>query len=141
MRAAARVVRPRPLVDVFAVLYAATLEPRARRRTLGADKGYDAPDFVAGVRACHTTPHVSPNIHARRPVSAIDGRTTRHAGFAVSQVKRKLVEEGFGWGKTVGGLRKLHHRGRATVDWIFTFVNAAYSLVRIRTLFRAGVCP
>lgn len=117
-----------------------TLEPRARRRTLGADKGYDTPDFVAGVRACRTSPHVSPNIHARRPTSAIDGRTTRHPGFAVSQLKRKLVEEGFGWGKTIGGLRKLHHRGREKVGWIFTFTNAAYNLVRIRTLIQAGVC-
>ena len=117
-----------------------TLESRARRRTLGADKGYDMPDFVAGVRACHTTPHVSPNIHERRPTSAIDGRTTRHGGFAVSQIKRKLVEEGFGWGKTIGGLRKLHHRGRENVSWIFTLTNAAYNLVRIRTLIRAGAC-
>jgi len=117
-----------------------TLEPRARRRTLGADKGYDTPDLVDGARACHTTPHVSPNIHERRPRSAIDGRTTRHAGFAVSQIKRKLVEEGFGWGKTIGGLRKLHHRGRENVGWIFTFTNAAYNLVRMRTLIRAGVC-
>ena len=117
-----------------------TLEPRARRRTLGADKGYDAPDFVAGVRACHTTPHVAPNVHARRSTSAIDERTARHPGFAISQVKRKLVEEGFGWGKTIGGLRKLHHRGREKVSWIFTFTNAAYNLVRMRTLIRAGVC-
>ena len=117
-----------------------TLEPRAVRRTLGADKGYDTADFVAGVRACHTTPHVSQNIHARRPTSAIDGRTTRHAGYAVSQLKRKLVEEGFGWGKVIGGLRKLHHRGREKVAWIFSFTNAAYNLVRIRTLIRAGVC-
>ena len=117
-----------------------TLEPRARRRTVGADKGYDMPEFVTDVRACNTTPHVAPNIHKTKPTSAIDGRTTRHAGFDVSQVKRKLVEEGFGWGKTIGGLRKLHHRGRETVDWIFTFTNAAYNLVRIRTLIRAGVC-
>jgi len=117
-----------------------TLEPRARRRTLGADKGYDAPDFVAGARACNTTPHVAQNIHATRPRSAVDRRTTRHPGFDVSQVKRKLVEEGFGWGKTIGGLRKLHHRGREKVGWIFTFTNAAYNLVRMRRLIRAGVC-
>jgi transposase len=117
-----------------------TLEPRAERRTLGADKGYDTPDFVAGVRACTTTPHVTQNIHATRPQSAVDGRTTRHAGYDVSQVKRKLVEEGFGWGKTIGGLRKLQHRGREKVGWIFTFTNAAYDLVRMRTLIRAGVC-
>jgi len=118
-----------------------TLEPRARRRTLGADKGYDMPDFVSGVRACETTPHVAQNIHARRSTSAVDQRTTRHLGYEISQVKRKLVEEGFGWGKTIGGLRKLHHRGRAKVSWILTFTNAAYNLVRMRTLIRAGGCP
>jgi len=117
-----------------------TLEPRARRRTLGADKGYDTPDFVAGTRACYTTPHVAQNIHATRPRSATDARTTRHAGFTVSQIKRKLVEEGFGWGKTIGGLRKLRHRGREKVAWVFTFTNAAYNLVRMRTLIRVAVC-
>jgi transposase len=116
------------------------LEPRVRRRTLGADKGYDMPDFVAGVRHCHTTPHVAQNIHEHRPTSAIDHRTTHHAGYQISQVKRKLVEESFGWTKTIGGLRKLHHRGREKVSWIFTFTNAAYNLVRIRTLIRVGVC-
>lgn len=114
------------------------LEPRARRRTLGADKGYDDPEFVAGVRAHNTSPHVAQNIHRTHPESAIDGRTVHHPGYAVSQVKRKLVEEGFGWGKTIGGLRKLHHRGRETVDWIFTFTNAAYNLVRMRTLLAAS---
>ena len=117
-----------------------TLDSRTRRRTLGGDKGYDTPDFVAGVRACNATPHVAPNIHKTKPTSAIDGRTTRHPGFEVSHVKRKLVEEGFGWGKTIGGLRKLHHRGREKVSWVFTFTNAAYNLVRMRTLIRAGVC-
>ena len=117
-----------------------TLEPRARRRTLGADKGYDTPELVAGVRACHTTPHVAQNIHATHPESAIDDRTTRHPGYDVSQCKRKLVEEDFGWGKTIGGLRKLHQRGTDKVGWVFTFVQAAYNLVRIRTLIRAGVC-
>jgi hypothetical protein len=117
-----------------------TLEPRARRRTLGADKGYDAEDFVAGVRQCHTTPHVAPNVHATKRTSAIDGRTTRHAGFQVSQRKRKRIEESYGWGKVVGLLRKLRHRGREKVGWIFSFTNAVYNLVRIRTLIRQGVC-
>jgi hypothetical protein len=117
-----------------------TLEPRARRRTLGGDKEYDTSDFVEGVRACNPTSHVAPNLPATRRVSAIDDRTTRHAGFTVNHVKRKLVEEGFGWGKTIGGLRKLRHRGRENVSWIFTFTNAAYNLVRMRTLVRAGVC-
>ena len=123
-----------------AVEMLATLEPRTRRRTVGADKGYDTADFVEGARACNTTPHVAQNVHVNRRASAIDERTTRHEGYAVSQVKRKLVEEGFGWSKTIGGLRKLHHRGREKVGWIFTFTNAAYDLVRIRTLIRAGVC-
>ena len=117
-----------------------TLEPHARRRTLGADKGYATPACVAGVRACHTTPHAAQNIHATRSISAVNGRTTRHAGFAASQVKRKLVEEGFGWGNTIGGLRKRHHRGREKVGWIFSFTNAAYNLVRMRTLLRAAAC-
>jgi len=123
-----------------AVELLASLEPHAGTRTVGADKGYDTAEFVAGARASGVTPHVAQNIHARRKKSAIDARTTRHAGYAVSQVKRKLVEEGFGWGKTIGGLRKLHHRGREKVGWIFAFTNAAYDLVRMRTLIRAGVC-
>ena len=80
------------------------------------------------------------DIHARKPRSAIDKRTTRHDGYTISQRKRKEVEESFGWGKVIGGLRKLHHRGHARVDFIFRFTHAAYNLVRIRTLTRAGVC-
>lgn len=110
------------------------LPPRQRRRTLGGDKGYDTLDFIAGVRRLGFTPHVSPNVHRTRHRSFVDGRTTRHPGFLVSQRKRKLVEEGFGWQKCVGLLRKLHHRGREKVAWIFTFVSAAYNLVRLRTL-------
>jgi hypothetical protein len=110
------------------------LPPTARRRTLGADKGYDTPDFIDGVRALGLTPHVSPNRHRYRGASLVDGRTTRHAGYELSQRKRKLVEEGFGWQKCVGVLRKLHHRGRETVGWIFAFTSAAYNLVRLRTL-------
>ena len=68
-------------------------------------------------------------------------RTTRHAGYAVSQQRRKRVEESFGWGKTVGLLRKLRHRGRELVDWIFTFTMAAYNLVRLRTLLRVELAP
>lgn len=116
-----------------------TLEPRGRRRTLGADKGYDDANFVAGVRACGLTPHIAPNVHARRARSAIDDRTTRHAGFAVSQRKRKQIEESFGWSKVVGLLRKLRHRGQALVGWVFTFTNAAYNLVRMRTLIDTGM--
>jgi transposase len=118
-----------------------TLEPRARRRTLGADKGYDRPEIVAGVRALGVTPHITPNVHPTKPTSAIDARTTRHPGYALSQRKRKLVEQGFGWSKVIGLLRKLRHRGLARVWWIFTFTNAAYNLVRMRTLIGLGVCP
>lgn len=101
--------------------------------TVGADKNYDTKDFVAETRNLKATPHVAQNIHARRS-SAIDGRTTRHAGYAISQVKRKRIEEIFGWMKTVGGMRKLRHRGLHLVGWMFTFAAAAYNLVRIRNL-------
>lgn len=104
------------------------------RITVAADKAYDTRDFVANLRAMAVTPHVAqyPTTAHRR--SAIDGRTVRHRGYAVSQRKRKLVEQGFGWMKTVGGLRKLRHRGGRLVTWIFTFTAAAYNIVRLRRL-------
>ena len=107
------------------------LDPRPSV-TLGADKGYDTQDFVAAVRLLGVTPHVAQNTTYRR--SAIDGRTTRHVGYAASQRRRKRVEEIFGWLKTVGLLRKARHRGTRRVDWMFTFALAAYNLVRIRNL-------
>lgn len=88
------------------------------------------------MRASRSTPHVAQNLHARKARSAIDDRTTRHEGYAISQQTRKLVEESFGWGKVVGGLRKLHHRGQRRVEFVFRFVHAAYNLVRMRTLLR-----
>ncbi len=91
--------------------------------------------LVADVRARTVTPHVAQKV--RR--SAIDGRTTRHAGYHVSQRKRKLVEQVFGWMKTVGGLRKLRHRGVELVDWQLTFAATAYNLVRLRNL--EATCP
>lgn len=100
--------------------------------TVGLDKGYDTHACVAAIRALAFTPHVAQQTKNRR--SAIDGRTTRAWGYAESQRRRKLVEQGFGWSKTVGLLRKLHHRGTALVDWVFTFTMAAYNLVRMRTL-------
>ncbi len=105
----------------------------APRPTIGADKGYDEPLFVEGARAAGFTPHVAQK--AQR--GAVDGRTTRHAGYAVSQRARKKIEEVFGWLKTVGGLRKVRHRGTARVDWIVTFACAAYNLVRLRRLLPA----
>lgn len=116
-----------------------TLKPSARRRTLGADKGYDMLAYVEGVRACGVTPHVAQNLHARKTRSAIEDRTTDHPGYGISQQKRKLVEESFGWGKVVGGLRKLHHCGQRRVDFVFRFVHAAYNLVRMRTLLHPSV--
>jgi transposase len=101
--------------------------------TLGADKAYDTKDFVSEARRLNATPHVAQNVHARRR-SAIDGRTTRHEGYLISQKKRKRVEEIFGWMKTVGGMRKLRHRGLHVVGWMFTFAAAAYNLVRMRNL-------
>ena len=108
-----------------------------RRITLGGDKNYDTQQMVASLRAIGVTPHVAQNEHKHRS-SAIDARTTRHQGYAVSQRKRKRVEEIFGWIKTVAGLRKTKHRGRKRVDWMFTFAAAAYNLVRLRNLTPAG---
>jgi len=107
------------------------------RVTLGADKGYDTRDFVAAVRLLGVTPHVAQNTTNR--ASAIDGRTTRHPGYGVSQRRRKRVEEIFGWLKTVGLMRKTRHRGTRRVDWMFTFALAAYNLVRIRALTASTV--
>lgn len=109
------------------------LLPRGQRGTLGADKNYDVASFVSAVRAAGLTPHVA----QKAKYTAIDGRTTRHSGYAISQRKRKLIEQAFGWMKTVGRLRKLHHRGGELVDWIFTFTAAAYNIVRLRTLLAA----
>jgi transposase len=103
-----------------------------RRLTVGADKGYDTRAWVRAVRMMGITPHVAQNTKYRR--SAIDQRTTRHAGYTISQRCRKKVEQPFGWMKTVGLLRKLRHRGGRLVDWIFTFTAAAYNLIRWRTL-------
>jgi len=101
--------------------------------TVGADKGYDTAEFVRECRQMNVTPHVAQN-EARPGGSAIDARTTRHAGYAVSQKKRKRIEECFGWLKDIALLRKLKHRGLLKVGWIFTFAAAAYNLVRMRKL-------
>jgi hypothetical protein len=118
----------------------ATLPPRQRRRTLGADKGYDHAAVIPAIRALQVTPQIAPNIHATKPTSAIDARTTRHPGCQQSQWKRKLVEQSFGWSKTIGLLRQLRHRGRERVAWIVSFTNAAYNLIRLRALIGLGLC-
>ena len=107
--------------------------PGDGRITVGGDKGFDTTEFVAECRHMNVTPHVAQN--EKRPGgSAIDARTTRHAGYAISQKKRKRIEECFGWLKDIALLRKLKHRGLFKVGWIFTFAAAAYNLVRLRKL-------
>jgi IS5 family transposase len=131
------------VVDVAVLLATGTAErdaalgmaaelPDHGRVTLGADKNYDTAAFIEELRGLNLTPHVAQNNKRRR--SAIDRRTTRHPGYVISQQKRKRVEEIFGWLKTVGGLRKLRHRGLDRVEWMFTFAVAAYNLVRLRNL-------
>jgi transposase len=107
--------------------------PGQHRVTLGGDKAYDTKEFVQEMRDHQVTPHV-----ALKATTIIDARTTRHPGYAISQQKRKRVEEIFGWLKTVGGLRKTRHRGVERVGWMFTFALAAYNLVRLRNLAAAA---
>lgn len=107
----------------------------AQRTTVGGDKGYDTKDFVAQLRDLNVTPHVAQNTTNRS--SAIDGRTTRHGGYEVSQRVRKRIEEVFGWMKTIGPMAKTKYRGRGRVGWMFTFTAAAYNLIRIRNLTTA----
>ena len=112
--------------------------PGTGRVTVGGDKGFDTADFVRECQNMRVTPHVAQNV-ARKGGSAVDSRTTRHAGYRISQKKRKRIEECFGWLKTIALLRKVRHRGTLKVDWIFTFACAAYNLVRMRNLMAAAV--
>jgi transposase len=112
--------------------------PSTRRVTVGADKGYDTRDFVTECRHLNVTPHVAQNVN-RNGGSAIDGRTARHEGYAISQRKRKRIEECFGWLKTIALMRKVRHRGIEKVGWVFTFAAAAYNLVRMRNLLARPV--
>ena len=113
------------------------IEPRADRPeaiTLGGDKGFDAADFVMELREVNVTPHIARNTSRG---SAIDGRTTRHPGYAISLRIRKRIEEGFGWMKTIAGLRKTKYRGLKKVGWSFTLAAAAYNLIRLPKLIGA----
>lgn len=112
--------------------------PGEHRVTVGADKAYDTKDFVAECRNLQVTPHVAQNTK-RRGGSALDERTTRHAGYAISQKKRKRIEESFGWLKTIALIRKVRHRGIHKVGWLFAFAAAAYNLVRMRNLLASPV--
>jgi transposase len=106
--------------------------PGDHRLTLGADKNYDTREFVATTRLYNITPHVAQNKTRKR--SALDGRTTRHKGYDLSQRARKRVEETFGWIKTVGAFRKTRYVGTEKVSWFFTLTAAAYNLIRMRNL-------
>lgn len=107
--------------------------PRTTRRiTLGGDKNYDTKDFVKGLRSLKVTPHVAQNDTNRK--SAIDGRTTSHPNYAISQKIRKRIEEGFGWMKTIGKLRKTMYRGIEKIAWQLDLHAAAYNLVRMKNL-------
>lgn len=108
------------------LLLAASAPPGS---TVGGDKNFDMHSFVTAVRDLAITPRV-----AQKTRSAIDARTTRHDGYAVSQRKRKLIEQALGWMKTIGLLRKLRHRGGELVDWVVTFTAAAFNLTRMHTL-------
>jgi len=110
--------------------------PGTQPVTVGGDKGFDTFGFVAECRHLGVTPHVAQN-EQRRGGSAIDGRTTRHLGYVLSQRKRKRIEECFGWLKTIALMRKVRHRGVRKVHWIFTLACAAYNLVRMRNLTAA----
>jgi transposase len=112
--------------------------PGEQRVTVGADKAYDTKDFVEECRNMKVTPQVAQNIK-RSGGSAIDARTTRHGGYAISQKKRKRIEESFGWLKTIALMRKVRHRGIHKVGWVFTFAAAAYNLVRMRNLLAIPV--
>jgi transposase len=112
--------------------------PGSGRVTVGGDKGFDTADFVSECRNIGVTPHVAQNL-GRKGGSAIDCRTTRQGGYAISQKRRKRIEECFGWLKTIALLRKVRHRGTLKVDWIFTFACAAYNLVRMRNLMRSAL--
>jgi len=107
--------------------------PGTRKRTVGADKNYDTADFVADCRAMNVTPHVARN-EKRAGGSAIDGRTSRHAGYQISQRSRKRVEEPFGWGKSVGLIRQMKVRGLSKVNSIFMLTMIGWNLTRMRAL-------
>lgn len=125
--------------DAVPVLLDEARKRRFRPKTLGADKGYDTKDCVRDMRKRRVTPHVAQNTSGRS--SAVDGRTTRHAGYAQSQRARKRVEEIFGWMKTVGGFRRTRYRGLDRTGLAGYIVGAAYNLVRMGKLLREQTAP
>jgi hypothetical protein len=118
--------------ECSAALEMAANKEAAKRITLGVDRGYDTRSFVEQTRALGITPHMAQN--DTNQAIAIDGRTTCHEGYTISQPKRKRVEEVFGWIKTVALQLKTKFRGIDRVGWMFTLAAAAYNLVRMRNL-------
>jgi transposase len=133
-----RVTRATGTAEADAALEMAEQIGSSRRVTMGGDKGYDQKRLIEELRRENITPHIARN-EKRNGGSALDERTTRHAGYEISQRKRKRVEEIFGWMKTVGLMRKLRHRGLDRVEWMFTFAAAVYNLVRARNLLEQQV--
>jgi hypothetical protein len=119
-----------------AALEMVAARPGNQRITLAADKAYDVAGFVADLRQYNVTPHVAQNTTHRR--SAIDARTTRHPGYAVSGRVRKRIEEVFGWSKATAGFRKTRHCGFARVNWMFTLTIISYNLMRLPRLMAAA---
>jgi transposase len=117
------------------MLHAQWQQAPGRRRTVGADKAYDVRAFIDLTREMGTTPHVTQNL-ARPGGSAIDGRTTRHPGYAMSQHARPRIEPAFGWLKTIAWVRKVKLRGLANVEWLFVFASAAFNLIRLPKLLQ-----
>ncbi|MGH6740473.1 MAG: IS5 family transposase, partial [Bradyrhizobium sp.] len=132
----ARLTRATGTAEPEAALSMLQAQPSGRK-TVGADKNYDTARFVANTRAIGMTPHVAQNITAHRG-SNIDGRTTRHPGYRLSQVIRKRIEEANGWIKEVGGMAQTKLRGVERVDWAFVFKAAAYNLIRLPKLLATG---
>ncbi len=117
------------------MLHAQWQRAPGRRRTVGADKAYDVHEFIDLTRELGATPHIAQNL-ARPGGSAIDGRTTRHGGYAMSQHARPRIEPAFGWLKTIAWIRKVKLRGLANVDWLFVFASAAFNLIRLPKLLQ-----
>jgi transposase len=117
------------------MLHAQWQRAPGRQRTVGADKAYDVHEFIDLTRELGTTPHIAQNL-ARPGGSAIDGRTIRHVGYAMSQHARPRIEPAFGWLKTIAWIRKVKLRGLANVDWLFVFASAAFNLIRLPKLLQ-----
>lgn len=111
------------------------IKPPSKKVTLGGDKNYDVADYTKELRGKKATSHTAMNDTNR--TSSIDGRTYRHAGYHVSQQKRKRIEEFFGWGKCIGGIRRFRHKGMELLNWIFKFTASAYNLIRMTKLIPA----